>query len=203
MDDDNILLAIACKGFSRQTSTIKLSEELGLSQQSVSRKLIEMEKSGLITREASPRGMNLAITPVGRKLLRKKYLKLLAVLEGCMKISGKVVSSLGEGSYYLKQKGYIDQIQKKLGFKPYPGTLNIKTREFPITTPIKIDGFKTKERSFGSLECYPIKIKNISCAIVVPTRTHHKEILEIIAPVSLRKELHLKDGDKIELEVEK
>ena len=203
MDHDNILLELASKGFSQETSTIKLSSEIGLSQQSVSRKLIEMERAGLIGRQASPRGMKIEITPAGRMLLNRKYQRLEAALDGGSKLSGEVVSSMGEGSYYLRQKGYLDQINAKLGFSPYPGTLNIKTDDFPMAEPIEIPGFKTKERSFGSLKCYPIKIGQTEAAIVLPTRTHHKGILEIIAPVSLRRKLKLKDGDTVELEVVK
>ena len=201
MDNECTLLALASHGYSLETSTIKLSSELGLSQQSVSRKLIELEKKEWIGRDASPRGIKITITSDGQQVLKKRYMQLKAIVEGGFKISGKLVSSMGEGSYYLKQKQYQDQIEQKLGFRPYPGTLNIQTDEFPSSQPIEISGFRTKERTFGSLECYPVKIGSIQGAVAVPKRTHHSGILEIIAPISLRNNLKIKDGDTVTLEV--
>ena len=219
MDNDCVLLAIAGHGNILETSTVRLAAELEISQQSVSRKLIVLENEGMITREASPRGITIQITQAGNQQLRKRYLQLKALFEGTTTISGKVISSLGEGSYYLQQKGYQDKIKEKLGFTPYPGTLNLKTDDFPISEPVEIPGFKTNERSFGALKCYPILIGNpgkaktgktkagknapgkIRAAIVVPSRTHHNGVIEIIAPTFLREELKIKDGDVLEVEV--
>jgi len=200
MDDDNILLELASKGYARETSTIRLSRQLGLSQQSVSRRLIEIEGAGLIKRQSSPQGMRIEITPAGKELLRLRHRKLSAVIRGSSKISGKLVSSLGEGAYYMSQKGYLSKIKKELGFIPYPGTLNLETDDLPIGEPVEIPGFTTKERTFGPLKCYPIKIGDTRGAVVVPARTHHRGILEVITPVALRKKLRIKDGDTVELE---
>lgn len=43
---------------------------------------------------------------------------------------GEVVSGLGEGAYYVRQ--YEPLIEEYLGFKPFPGTLNVKIL-FPKT----------------------------------------------------------------------
>jgi riboflavin kinase len=41
------------------------------------------------------------------------------------------------------------------------------------------------------------------CAIVVPEATRHpKDVLEIVAPVSVKEHYGLKDGDEIEVEIE-
>ena len=66
--------------------------------------------------------------------------------------------------------------------------------------PIRIEGFQTKERTFGSLTCYKVKIKDIDAAIVIPERTRHEEsMIELIAPVNLKDELSLKENDKVKL----
>ena len=41
-------------------------------------------------------------------------------------ITGTLFSGLGEGAYYISLPGYKKQFISKLGFKPYPGTLNLK-----------------------------------------------------------------------------
>ena len=41
-------------------------------------------------------------------------------------LTGRVKSGLGEGRYYMSQKGYRAQFAKRLGIDPYPGTLNLR-----------------------------------------------------------------------------
>ncbi len=113
------------------------------------------------------------------------------------------------GAYYVKQ--YEPLIEEYLGFKPYPGTLNVKIL-FPKTVldavcnirPVIIPGFVKDGRTFGDVKAYPpVRIEDIEGAIVVPSRTiHPPRIAEVIAPVNLREKLKLKDGgDRIRLEV--
>ena len=49
------------------SSTIKLSQELETSQQTVSRKLREMEAEGLIKRTASPDGTRISLSDKGKR----------------------------------------------------------------------------------------------------------------------------------------
>ena len=41
-------------------------------------------------------------------------------------VTGVLFSGLGEGAYYIMIKGYRKQFQSKLGFDPFPGTLNLR-----------------------------------------------------------------------------
>ena len=43
--------------------------------------------------------------------------------------------------------------------------------------------------------------KNVNGSIIVPHLTKHKDIIEFIAPVHLKSELKLKDGDKVKVEL--
>ena len=36
---------------------------------------------------------------------------------------------MGEGSYYMSLKGYKKQFKEKLGYEPFPGTLNLKLED--------------------------------------------------------------------------
>jgi len=190
-----------------KSSTLSISKELGISQQSISRKLREMEDKGLITRLASPNGLIVGLDNKGREFLQKKYQELTEIFKAKKAdIIGIVQGGIGEGAYYVSQKEYQTQFNEKLGFKAYPGTLNLKISKeelapFLANKPsIKINSFTTKERTFGSLTCCKIKIKSAQAAIVVPERTRHSEdIIEIIAPVNLREELRFKDNDKIKI----
>jgi riboflavin kinase len=70
--------------------------------------------------------------------------------------------------------------------------------------PIVIQGFSDGERTFGAGKCYLITINGIKSAVIIPERTHYPaNLLEIIAPVNLREKLHLRDGDEVNIIVNK
>ena len=121
-------------------------------------------------------------------------------------INGKIVCGLGEGAYFMSMQHYQKEIKRKLDFNAYPGTLNLKVSKkqrglLKNIKPIKINGFKLNNKTFGGASCYKAKIKNIKGSIIIPDLTKHKEIIEFIAPVHIKTELNLKDGDKIKVEL--
>ena len=207
-DHIEILMHIAKKGLFDviKTSTLKIASELDVSQQTVSRDLRDMEKLGLIKREATPNGISIMLDEKGIDFLKKHFNELGKIFERKKELYGFVTKGIGEGSYYVGLDGYQRQFRKKLGFKAYPGTLNIKVDEkdalsfLNLLELIDINAFSTKKRTYGPLKCYKIKINGISAAIVVPERARHgKEIIEVIAPVYLRDKLGLKENQKIRL----
>jgi riboflavin kinase len=199
-----------------KTSTKHLGEKLNLSQQTVSRRLVELEKEGWIQRTATGNGSLIRISKLGEHKLREVYQGLNAVFEEkhpvSITIEGTVFSGFGEGAYYITRKPYRRQFVEKLGFDPYPGTLNLKiTGEYDArmrseldTYPgVEIEGFQNKKRSYGSVKCFPTKINNKEKgAVVLALRTHYNSsVLEVIAPSYLREHLKLKDGNKVKVEV--
>ncbi len=127
-------------------------------------------------------------------------------------LKGNLIKGLGEGSYYMKKQSYKKQFQNLLNYTPWPGTLNIKlkssvTKKISNLKPIIIKGFKEKNRSFGKIKCYPCSIlnikKDIKTHLIVPERTSHSnDIIEIIAPVYLKKHLNIKEGDGIIIQLD-
>lgn len=120
--------------------------------------------------------------------------------------NGTIVSGLGEGAYFMSMPRYQNEIKKKLGFKAYPGTLNLEVDEKEISSvkkcsKIQIMGFKKGNKEFGGAYCYISKIRDISGAIIMPHITKHTNIIEFIAPVHVKYELKVKDGDKIKVEL--
>jgi len=82
--------------------------------------------------------------------------------------------------------------------------LNVNKKQIDLlknTKPIKISGFKSKNKTFGGASCYMASIKNINGSIIVPNLTKHKSMIEFIAPVHIKSELKIKDGDKIKVEL--
>lgn len=195
-------------------STVMVARGLGLSQQTASRRLIDLERHGLIERSSEGRVQRVRITKNGLGNLVEMYRVLKPIFETPKRelvMKAALFSGLSEGSYYMGMDGYRKQFRSKLGFDPFPGTLNLRvTRESMVqrheldTYPfVDIDGFADKERTYGGARCYRAIIEQkVRGAIVVPIRAHYGEdVIEIIAPENLRERLHLKDGDVVSVRV--
>jgi riboflavin kinase len=197
-------------------STEYLAGKLGMSQQTASRHLIELDNKGWIKRTITPEGCLIKITNAGIKELKKLYSSLRFLMEAAyppsITLEGIVFTGLGEGAYYISRERYKKQFIEKLGFDPYPGTLNLKlTTDYDVKTlseleaypAIEIEGFKSENRTFGTVKCYPATIENkIKGALISALRSHYDtSVIEVIAPVFLRKHLKLKDGHKVKVEV--
>jgi riboflavin kinase len=213
------LLKLAEMGAHRRTAKISteyLAEKLGISQQTASRYLIELEHKGWIQRTITPEGSLIKIEDKGTRELQKLYSNLRFLIETAyppsITLEGTVFTGLGEGAYYISKEHYRKQFIEKLGFDPYPGTLNLKlTTDYDLKThteleaypAIEIQGFKNEDRTFGLVKCYPATIGNkVKGALISALRGHYdSSVVEIIAPVCLRKHLNLKDGYKVKVEI--
>lgn len=120
---------------------------------------------------------------------------------------GEVFSGEGKASQFVEISWAKSQIEERLSFKPYPGTLNVRLsrKEANRLKPIlkKSKGIMiVPTTGFYSATCFHIMIMNTRGAIVIPhTPNYPPNVLEIIAPVNLRGALSLKDGDLVELSI--
>jgi riboflavin kinase len=194
-------------------SSQTIGEMLGISQQTASRRLKGLESQGFVTRTIAPDGQHVTVTSTGEEELRKEYQAYCRIFSerniGYV-LTGTVVSGIGEGKYYMSLEPYKQQFKTFLGFEPYPGTLNIRlpASQLPVRKKIdgldwiRIKGFSTDGRTFGDAKCLPCRIGDIACGIVVPGRTHYPEdIIEVIAPIALRRKLGVEDSDTVTVEV--
>src|SRR5665647_1989401 len=195
-----------------QISVVEFSERLRTSPMTASRRLKELEDSGLIARTRSGRSQAIIITKMGSNELKEQYLAYKSIFEAkpSIELEGTIVSGLGEGKYYLSIRGYTKQFEELLGFAPYPGTLNIKLADESAAArvrldniaPVYISSFKTSNRTYGGIKSYVASIGGIDGAIIVPDRSHyHNDIIETIAPVSIKKTLKTDNGDLIKIVV--
>jgi riboflavin kinase len=123
---------------------------------------------------------------------------------------------MGEGKHYISLSGYMTQFVERLGYEPYPGTLNVDLTADSVRAragvrsldAVPIDAWEDDERTFGSATCYAATLSAGAetygdAHIIVPDRTHHDETqLEIIAPDRLRDALDIADGDTLTITVE-
>jgi riboflavin kinase len=192
-----------------EISSLELSNQLETSQQTASRYLVELDKKGMISRELGIKKQLILITSLGEGFLQEEHLQYQQIFELTNRVlfKGKAVSGIGEGRYYTEQDGYVEQFKAKLGFVPYPGTLNVeieyveknKLRLLKDHRAINIEEFKTKNRTFGGVRCFRAKINDIDGAIVLPLRSHYSNVLEFISKHFLRGNLNLKDGEGVNI----
>ncbi len=172
----------------------------------VSRMVSEMVEAGLLAQELEGKKRLLLVTQEGEEVLAgefREYCRIFSTHRQSI-IRGRLVSGLGEGKYYISQERYIKQFEVLLGFKPYPGTLNLQLSK-PFIEPrtrILVEGFNNGGRTFGVVRCYPSKIRDIKTSVIRPERTHYPDdFLEVISPVNLRESLGLDEGDVVEVEI--
>ena len=192
-------------------SSRELGDTLEMSQQSASKRILELLDQGLIVRDLGARKQRIKLTPAGIDALKKEYNEYRRIFEltDHITIHGSVKDGMGEGGYYIGQKGYVDQFVDKLGFKPYSGTLNVCVDKEDVgkldvirgTAGIYINGFTDEGRSFGAVIAYKAKIKNIDCSVVVPERSHYVDVIEIICQYHLRRTLSIGTGDRVDVRV--
>ncbi|MBT4540951.1 DUF120 domain-containing protein [Candidatus Woesearchaeota archaeon] len=200
-------------------STVEIANDMKFSQQTASRKMLDLEELGFIKRKYSPNGLMIGLTEKAVDLLKANYNHLKNMFDNSKsskqdrKINGLVTSGIGEGKFYVQLQRYNEEFTKLLGKKPFPGTLNLivdrdEYKELLLKKElVKVEGFKTKERSFGCINCYKINVQNVKnnkrtveAFIIIPERTSHPEnVAEIIATDYLREKLKINDNDKVEI----
>lgn len=129
-----------------------------------------------------------------------------------LRVSGKVFSGMGKGRYYVGHPEYQRRFEEKLGYRPFPGTLNIKLdedggadglRTLRTGTGVKIPGFEVGGESFSSLVCFDGRLGGERVTLLFVDVTYYNEtVAELISPAYLRGKLGLKDGDEVTFEVD-
>ncbi|WP_336362219.1 DUF120 domain-containing protein [Halalkalicoccus salilacus] len=203
-----------------KVSCSAFAARIDASSQTASRRLQGLEDAGLIERETVADGQWIALTGTGERALRREYDAYRRLFEGrsSVGLGGTVTGGMGEGKHYISLPGYMRQFEERLGYEPFPGTLNVDLdpesvrRRGAMETfdPIHIDGWEDDERTYGPCVCYPAAVTGDdadgeydAAHVIAPERTHHDEDqLELIAPVRLREALGLDDGDAITVRVE-
>jgi riboflavin kinase, archaea type len=195
-----------------ELSSTDFARLIGSSQQTASRRILQLTEQGLLQREMGMKKQLLKISAEGLEVLKQEaaaYRRIFELFQ-VLNIRGTVQSGVGEGKYYMSQEGYRTQFQQKLGFDVYPGTLNMeldgaemnKLRILRAHPGRLIESFSTNERTFGEVHAWKASIDSRPCAAILPKRSHHKRVLEIIAPEHLRSRFGLEDGDELEIRVE-
>ncbi len=124
-------------------------------------------------------------------------------------LNGRVVSGARKAAFFT-QLDWVDvQCEEKLGFRPFPGTLNIDILPESLSVIASIQKEKglelvSPDPAFCSARVIPVLIEEIQAAIIIPEKKvqiHGRNIIEAIAPVYLRQTLNIDDGDTVSLHI--
>ena len=199
-----------------QITTTELGKSIKKSQQSASKHILELENGGFIDRLMTGRQLSVKITQKGYSEL----VKLHSILGSSLNLSpshivlnGSVISGLGEGAYYMSLKGYTKQFKAKIGYVPFPGTLNIKLNQLQATQIIQqldeidnmtLDPFFDGKRTYGWVKCFHATLNDsIKCELIRLERTHHdNSVIELVSKNNLRKIARLKTGSKVTIKID-
>jgi riboflavin kinase, archaea type len=212
------LLLLGAKHSFVELTTTDLGKNIMKSQQAASKHLQELDAAGYIDRVRRGQKFRVKLTDKGYSAIEKLFSTLKTAIESTppatIIFEGRVVSGMGEGAYYMSLGGYSKQFYGKLGYEPYPGTLNVKLvdkifrdarREIGKYPSIFINGFSDTKRTYGWAKCYLAHINDgaiRNAAVLVLERTHYDEsMLEIIAPVSIKDTIGIHNGDKIKIKM--
>ncbi len=194
-----------------------LGDRLDASTQTASRRLQQLDDGGYLERDIVSDGQWVEITSEGERRLQSEYAEYRYLFENdaTVELTGTITSGMGEGRHYITLSGYMEQFVEKLGYEPFPGTLNIDLTEKSIRArarlgavdPITIEGWEDDERTYGPAYCYPATLVTSTtyepAHVITPERTHHgDDHLEVIAPDRLRDALELTDTDEVTVRVE-
>lgn len=120
-------------------------------------------------------------------------------------VNGKVFSGTQQGKKYVDLPWVKKQIEEKLGFKPFIGTLNLRLQKTSDITGLhETDGITiTPEKGYCTAKCFKARVnKRVEGAVVLPDVPDYPEdVLELLATVNLRKTFNLTDGDTVEVVV--
>ncbi len=160
-----------------QVTSTSLGKSIKKSQQAASTYLLELENNGLIERIMKGRKISVKITQKGYSEIAKLNSVLSSSLSSStsnIELSGSVITGLGEGAYYMSLKGYTKQFKTKIGYIPFPGTLNIKLNQQ----------------------------HTVNCELIRLERTHHdNSVIELISKINLRKTVGLKTNSKVRIKI--
>jgi len=198
-----------------QLTSSSLGRSIQKSQQAASKYLVELESGGFIERFMKGRKVFVRITNKGYAELVKLHSLLgssLGTLPSSIELKGKIISGMGEGAYYMSLKGYTKQFKSKIGYVPFPGTLNVKLYQKEHVEAIqqlddldgqKINSFSDGKRTFGWVKCFTATLnRTINCQLIRLERTHYdNSIIELISKNNICKTADLKIGSQISIKI--
>jgi len=118
---------------------------------------------------------------------------------------GEIIQGAGEAAFFTQLDWVMEQCIAKLGFTPFPGTLNLKLAddcnlERELLALRNVVELIPPDDSFCSAQVVPVELEGVAAVVIIPeekVRVHGWDIVEIMAPVNLQKTLKKQAGDLV------
>jgi len=123
-----------------------------------------------------------------------------------VEVAGRVFTGQGEGRKYVELEWVKQQVKEKLGFDPYPGTLNLRLSEENMKRRVLLERGAELRLCHSEGYCtgllFKASLDGESCGVVIPQVEDYPEnVLEVVASVNLKRKLRLRDGDLVTITV--
>lgn len=126
-------------------------------------------------------------------------------------LTGRVIGGVKQAAYFTQLDWVQEQCAEKLGFRPYPGTLNLEISEdsLPELENLRLEAgieLVPPDPSFCAAKTLPLTIDGVAGAMIVPSEdvnVHEKNVIEILAPLRLKDTLGIGDGSVVTLLIKK
>jgi riboflavin kinase len=125
------------------------------------------------------------------------------------KITGVVFSDLGRAASFMALDWVQSSLGDKLGFFPYPGTLNLKletahAKELWREVRASMEGIEiaAPDAAFCQARCFLVEIggKHQGAVILPEVEGYPADKVEVVASVRLKDELGFADGEQVTLQ---
>lgn len=131
--------------------------------------------------------------------------ELFTIMECRQIFTGKIASGVGKAAFFTQLDWVTEQCVTKLGFSPFPGTLNVRVADDcdlggKILQTGNVIELLSPDAENCSARVVPILLEGVAAVVIIPegkVRIHGWDIIEIMAPVNLRKTLLKEDGDSV------
>jgi len=122
-------------------------------------------------------------------------------------LKGKIVSGARQAAFFTQLDWVQEQVEEKFGFRPYPGTLNLKIESkysavIELLQKEKLVELIPPDPQFCIAKTISASIGGLEGIVIIPeedVNIHAANILEFMAPVKVKDALGVKDGDRLEL----
>ncbi len=146
--------------------------------------------------------------PVDYSPIIRSLEEVLPLLQAREWVQGRVTSGAGVAAGFTRVPWVRQQVEERLGFVPYPGTLNIlpaSPADMAAVQQLRSEAGVplTPESGYCAARCFPVTVEGrVPAAVVVPeVRGYPDHMVELLAPVCLRDELDLEDGSLVTVAV--
>jgi len=120
--------------------------------------------------------------------------------------SGTLISGSDEGRKYVELEWVKQQVKEKLGFDPYPGTLNLRLNSENVKRRVALEKnaklWLCHSEGYCTGLLFKAALDGLPCGVIIPQIENYPEnMLEILASENLKQELRLHDGDLVKVTV--